>query len=169
MKIYFSGFGCLVGVLAPIAFLVAMLALPAHERGEWWVLGALGVGLGVVLVPVGIALHRAGRSQDHFMYIPVGAWGALFLLAGLGFFAAEGVSRWQRDAGDVAASGACVELAEVMGSCTSLPPSARTMFRAGCEASPPEVGVACLTCVRGASDPCDPSGCRAACRFGPRP
>jgi hypothetical protein len=171
VKLTFSGFGCLIPILAPIAFLAAMLALPAHERDDWWVLGALGIGLAAVILPLAFGLHRAGRSHDHFMHLPVGVWGGLFLLAGLGFFgmaAFEHFGRAEEGAAGTAASAECAELESIMGSCTSLPPGAGGMFRSMCEASSPEVGVACLACVRSAADPCDPRACDAACRFGPR-
>ncbi|UJR86669.1 hypothetical protein [Sandaracinus amylolyticus] len=166
MKLVWSGFGFVVPVVVGVALIAHVLLVPPQYRGDYDTFGMLAVAVSALVLPLGLLLNRRGR-EDHFMYLPVVAWGVLFLVGGLIPIAVVQGSRFWEGRAQAAQEATCAELAETMSACTSGGPSIAGMFQAMCEASAPEARSACLECVRAAADPCNPRGCEAACSFGP--
>lgn len=172
MKLTWSGAGALIPILGGIAFLAAGLGLNSQDKGSYWAWGGLALLLAVVFLPLGWFLNRdssAQRSHD-FMGIPMQFWGGLLLLVGVGLFVAEAVTQggtWMERAGVAAAPGPCEELGSTLATCSSSIGPMAGMFQSLCTASDPAMQTACLACVRGSADPCNPESCRSACNFGP--
>ncbi len=168
MKLVWSGMGFVVPVLAGLLLIVTMLGLDSHVKDDLWVWGAMALVMAAVTLPLGLFVNSASRrggrggGQHHFMYLPLQYWGGLFVVAGIGLVSAD-LIMGQMD-GPAEEAAPCAAIGETLAECTGLPPGGAAMLQSMCEAGSPEGQRACVACVRGASDPCNPSGCMQACR-----